>query len=341
MQKQSNRLIVLPYLNRWPILAGVALINVIFALLPALWGLSHASILQDAAICGATTALICTYASWSALKKAGARGELPTQVPISPLLQKMPASPLGFSLVSAGAAMVAMPLLTELLLRFYAIKSYSLLRFAVWKVAYSCVLAAKMTELIILRFTQPDCAPTGKQPQTGSAVVKNPLPQGHYFKNLFNTVSADFGFNLILGLLLGGTQIKDTHVVLLPTTRQGIVMSGLILGIIVTFRMAYPIAKQIFASAIAPAPAALKCLGCIKRLPQTPFGFSLALLPAVMLVSPFVFWLAFALFDFRQLDFFQFFIVRSLYVWLITKPVLKLAILRKAAGIADHTKLKP
>ena len=48
----------------------------------------------------------------------------------------------------------------------------------------------------------------------------------------------------------------------------------------------------------------------------------------MVIFSPFVVWLVFAIFEFETLDFFQFFIIRTLYVTLLTKPVVQFAILR-------------
>ncbi len=319
----------LPYLNNLPMILLVLSINAVFAILQPVWGLSHPNILVDAAICGMSTSWICVWVAHFRLRKLAREGALPAQTPQIGIAGRLPKSPWALSLCFGVMFAVITPLLTEALLRFFDITEYTFPRFLVWKLAYSGVLSAKLSELAVLRLTQPDCLRPEDPPQTGQSVVKNPLPKGDTFTKLFNTVTTDFGFNMLIGLLLGGTLVIDHNVIITPTTRSGILISGAILGAIVTIRMVYPVIKSIEQlKAAGQLPVAASINRVVAWLPKSPVGFSLVLLPVMMVLSPMVFFAVFHFFGFEILDFFQYFAIRSLYVWLLTKPIVSLAILR-------------
>lgn len=325
-ENETNRL---PYLNRLPSILIVLGINLAFGLLQPLWGLTHLSILIDAAICGVTTPVIGVFLTRHRLRKLAETGALPAEPPHSKLICALPKNPWLLSIVFAAVCVVLLPVFTEMLLRFYDITAYTQLRFLAWKLVYSAFLSAKATELAILRLVQPDCLRPGDPKQIGQAAVKNPLPKGETFTKLFDTVTTDFGFNMLVGLVLGGTLIIDQNVVIPPTTLAGIVISGAILGAIVVVRMVYPVVKAIrLLRENGTLPSAARRNPWVAWLPQSPALFALALSPVVIVLTPIVFWGVFTFFGFESLDFFQYFIVRTIYVSLLTKPVVKLAILR-------------
>ena len=129
-------------------------------------------------------------------------------------MQKLPRNPGLLIIILAVLFSVLMVVLSNFVIWFYDIQTYTFPRFAVWKVVYSTILSAKILEVIVLRLVQPDCAKEGDPEQTGEDTIKNPLPRMESFKNLFNTVVDDFGFNMIVGLLFGGTIVVGYDVVL-------------------------------------------------------------------------------------------------------------------------------
>lgn len=327
--RDSERANSLPYLNSLPLILLVLGINFVFGLMLPIWGLTHQSILVDAAICGVVTSVICVFVTRHRLRGLAKNGALPANPPRPKLIAQLPKNPWLLSLVFAVVCAVSLPLFTELLLRFYEITDYTPHSFLAWKLVYSAILSAKVSEFAILRLVQPDCLQHGDPVQTGQTAVKNPLPGSEIFAKLFDTVTTDFGFNMLVGLLLGGTLIIDKNVLIPPTTIDGIFISGAILGAIVVLRMVYPVVGSISQLRENGAmPPSERRSAWVAWLPQRPALFALTLSPFIIVLTPVIFWGVFRFFGFETLDFFQYFFVRTIYVSLLTKPVVKLAILR-------------
>jgi len=328
-KKHIGMTVNLPYLDNWRMILLVVMVNLIFGLLHHYWGISHSAVLTDAVVCGLTTSVLSVLYVHLKMKPLRKQGLLPASVPKIKWMCWLPQSWLGLSVVFSIVFMILTPVLTELLIRIYQITTFNLIPFVVWKVAYSGFLTAKIIELAILRFVQQDMVKSSDPKQQGDVVVKNPLPGLSAFKKLFDTVTTDFGFNMLIGLVLGGTLIIDHNVVIVPTIRSGIIISGVLIGLIVTGLMVFPVIRQIHdARDAGKLPAPFKHNKLIAWIPEKPILFSLVWIPFMVILSPLIFWLVFVLFDFEQLNFFQFFVIRTIYVTLLTKPVVQLAILR-------------
>lgn len=320
----------LPYINNLPLVLITVGINLLMAFV-FFFGqeITFERFWLDAVVCAVTSTIICVVFVYLMVNRRRRQGALPREVPQSPLTQRLPKNPALFILIVAIVCALLMALVATVVVRFFEIQTYTFARFVVWKVIYSFVLSAKLIELAILRFVQPDCAPENAPAQTGSETVKDPLPRRETFLNLFNTVVNDFGFNMLVGLLLGGTVVYEKNVVIAPTTRSGIIVGGLVLGVILTLRMVRPVFKSISNLRDAGGlPPLEKRNPLVAWLPAKPTGFALALMPLIMVISAAVLWAALTFFGFETLNFFQYFIVRTLYVTLLTKPVVLLAVLR-------------
>ena len=319
----------LPYINSFRWIMFVALLNLAMAFIFQFGRpITKEVLLLDALICGIVTSIInVLYANYK-IRKLRSAGELPSTMPESRLVQKLLRNPALLMTVLAIFFAFFMLIFSNLIIWFYEIETYTFPRFAVWKVIYSTILSAKILEIIVLRFVQPDCAREDDPEQTGEDTIKNPFPKKETFQNLFNTVIDDFGFNLLIGLLFGGTIIMDHNVILLQTTRSGVLISGFVLGIIVTFRMALPVAKGIKQQYEAGMlPVLPKRIPVIASIPRKPMQFSLVLLLPVAITSGVVFLGVFTFFGFEILNFFQFFVIRTIFVALLSKPIVKLAVL--------------
>lgn len=329
----------IPYIDNLPLIILTVLINLAAAFL-FMNGrlLTRQDILIDAAICGVTTSVINTVLVYRVISKLRSKGELPPGVPMNLYIQKLPKNPWLTGLTFALVFGLATALIAEITFGFFGVRDIAFYRFVAWKVVYSCVLSAKIIELLVLRFVQPDCSKPDDPAQSGTREVKDPLPRRQIYLRIFNTVTTDFGFNMIIGLILGGTALMDGNVVIYPTTRAGIVISGAILGIIVALRMARPVAKAIKALRDEGKLPPNRHNPWIAWLPDSPWLFALALVPVFAVVSPLFFWSVFTFFGFEMLDFFQFFLVRTLYVSLITKPVTALAIAKYRQPIKTKRK---
>ena len=332
MEKKPNdpREAGLPYFNNFWIILGTALFNVL-CVLAFHWGkeLSAASVIVSAVYCGIISSFICVVIVHRLVQRMRRAGALPRLAPESRLMMRLPKNPALLALCFAilfGALAAGFNVLA---IRFFEIATFRLARFAVWQAAYSCVLSAMAVELAVLRFVQPDCAEPGQPEQTGSAKVLDPLPKFSSLASWFNTVTDDFGFNMVVGLVSGGTLVVDHNVIITPTTLSGIVISSLALGVIVTLRMARPIAKSMYdARESGSLPPLEKRNGFLSALPYKPMGMTLALMLPIMLLSLLVFWSVLTFFDFQVLNFFQFFVIRTLYVALLTKLVVAVLVAR-------------
>ena len=105
---------------------------------------------------------------------------------------------------------------------------------------------------------------------------------------------------------------------------------GVIFGVIITFMMVWPVAKKIKAALSAPCqpPARAGTVHGITWLPSGPLAFALALLPAMVVLCTLVFVAVFRFSGFAELNFFQFFFIRLLFVSLLSKGVVLLAVRR-------------
>ena len=320
----------LPYVNTWQGLVITLAVNLLIAI--ALWLLgwiSRDSLILDALICGATTSIISVAVIYPKIRKIRMEGGLPRQVPENRWLQKLPRKPVPLTIALSILFAVFMGCLSVAVVWFFEIKTFTPLRFLVWKLAYSLVLSVKLADLVILRLMQPDCMQPDQPEQTGTAAIRNPLPRKETIRNLFNTITDDFGFNMIMGLIFGGTLLVEGHNVLITaTTRSGIVIGGLILGFILSLRMVYPVTKTIRTSRDAGQLPPFDKRTWIARLPEKPFLLMLVLMLPIMVISAAVLWAVLTFFGFDILNFFQYFIVRTIYVSLLTKPVTQLIVLR-------------
>ena len=318
----------LPYLNNLRVLLLTLALNVLCAVM-FYYGrrITLQGVLIDSAICGFTTSLIDVCIVAVRLRGLRKAGKLPAFVPQHRLLAFLPRRPVWLSLLLGALFALLTPLLNGALIRFYQIERFAFVPFLVWKMAYSSVLSVLLLELCVLRLAQPDCAKPTDPAQGGTDVVRNPLPKLSALKSWFQTVTADFGFNMLMGFLWGSTYIEGYNVVLAPAARAGVRVSALLTGVIVAARMVWPVAKNVRA-ACALSPVLEKRSAGIAWLPASPALFALVLTLPVIVLAYAAFAAVFALFDFQTLNFFQFFVIRALFVGLLTKAVVKLAILR-------------
>ena len=330
MQKEDRQTYNgLPYINNWQ---GVLLTLAVNLLVALLLFRSNAippkAFVLDACHCGFIATLISVALAAPRIKRLRQAGGLPREVEAGKALRVLPRRPLPLAPVLGLVFAVGMAAFAFLVCRFFEVETITSTRFLVWKLVYATLLSVKTMDVVVLRLVQPDCAAPGEPEQTGSAVVRNPLPHKQTFGNLFHTVTEDFGFNLLMGLATGGVVIRDHNVIIQATSRDGIVIGGLVLGILVTFRMVYPVAKSIRALRDAGQLPKLPRIAWIAWLPERPALLALALLLPTMALSAAVLWGALSFFGFEALNFFQYFVVRTLYVTLLSKLVVKLAILR-------------
>lgn len=327
MKRELSGRTELPYLNN---LAGVLVICAIN--IPLVFLFRHGKELQlfhllwDAAICGMITALTSLwYARW-AVNSQRAAGNLPAQVPLSPFMQRLPRNLFLLILMTGVAASALLTLITFVLIRFFPETEFTFWRFLVWKIIHATILAALMIEFGILRYVQPDCARPEDPPQQGEQTVRNPLPRREILGQFYNSVTADVGMNALVGLLLGGTAIQGSQVIIYGVEQSGVWISGLVLGLIVSFLMVRPTlagTRQVALAGGLPPPERPSRL--MAALPEKPWILTGVLVLPIMIVSAVSLWGVLRFFGFVTLHFFQFFVIRTAYVRLLSKAVQALA----------------
>jgi len=331
MKKGANPLRTeLPYLNNLPMALLVCAINLALAFVFQYGRRLFADdLVIDAAICGVITAFTSLGYARRAVDARRRRGALPAQVPLSPFMQRLPRAYLPLAALTGLAASALMGFITLALLRFYPETEYTFSRFLVWKFIYATLLAAKVIEFGILRYVQPDCEKPEDPPQQGRQTVKNPLPRREMFARLYASVTTDFGMNILIGLALGGTIIQGELVVLMGVARSGVWITGLVLGLIISFLMIKPTLASVQKIALAgDLPPAEKPNRLLSALPLSPCGLTGLMLLPVMALSALSFWAIMWFFGFDALNFFQFFLIRTAYTKLLSRLVEALAIQR-------------
>ena len=317
----------LPYADNLPVVLLTAAINLACVFI-FYYGreIDLKGVLTDSFYCGVITPFINVFVIGSCVARLRALGSLPAAVPVNALMMRLPKNKFLLALLFAAVFGPLTPLVNLALIRFYGITNFGFVQLALWKAVYSCLLSAKIIELTILRYVQPDCGTAREREQHGAGAVKDPLPRVSVFKEWFNTVADDFGFNMLVGLLFGGTVIEGYNVIIPPTARSGIAITAVIMGLIVAARMAYPVAKNVKAAAGAQAGAPQNRL--LGLLPAAPWKFALTLAIPIILLSFAAFWSVMAFFRFDELNFFQFFLIRAIFVSLLSKAVVWLAVRR-------------
>ena len=289
-------------------------------------GVDYSGVMWDSLICAFITTGINMRIVYAGLKKMRARGEIPSQVPESGLIQKLPQDPFKLGAIYAVVFAAVTAGVNALILSFFGLHIMAFAPWVVYKVVYATVLSAKIVEFCIFRYVQPDWAKAGSTgaETTKGAQVKNPLPKISVFLEMFGGVTGNIAMNIIMGSVLGGVRAQaDGSVVISPTTIEGIPITGLVFGLIVGILVTNGIVKEMNSVIIKSADiteattenklfswmpkgkGALRCFVCVCVM-----VFSAVVLPSIM-----------ALFGKSILNFYQFTVFITVYATMISKPL--------------------
>lgn len=331
MMKQVKKM-QLPYMNNATAIILTLAINLAI-MLAINWGKSFglADVLLDAAICGVTTAVINIFFVRRYVTRALQKKALPANLPVSPMMMRLPKNPILFALLCALFFGTMTPLINGLIFKFY---DFEVLRFGqmlVCKLLYACFLSAKILEVAIYRYVQPDV--TGISPAADvppSPLIKQPLPRISTVQQLYNSWLTDFGMNMVIGLALGGTIISsDDYVMIAPTLLSGILVGGIISGIIITFMVVPSLAKKIAAAVNnGEIPRLSERNPGVDWLPKNNWLLAGALCIPIILITMTVFTAVLSFFNFESLNFFQFFFIRTAYTAVLVKALVPLMLIR-------------
>jgi hypothetical protein len=292
-------------------------------------GATYSAVMADSLFCGVITTIISMCIVYPRLKKMRALGAMPTQVPESSFMQKLPKNPFLLGVVYAIAFAVLALGINAVVLWFFDLQSMKFVPWFFYKLIYSTILSIKIIEFCIFRYVQPDWTNTDshvsaeakEQLQCGS--VKNPVLEISVFKEIFGSVTLNIAMNIIIGSVLGGvTVLADSSVIIFPTTIEAIPITGLVFGFIVGILVTSGVVTALNAVIIASGPGILEGAASDKKLTWMPKGkvmLTFLICICIMLFSAVALWGIMALFDMVIMNFYQFTIFITIYATIMSK----------------------
>lgn len=298
-------------------------------------GVTYQGAILDSLICAATTTAINMLIVYSRLKKMRATGQMPSDVPVSSFMQKLPRNPFILGLIFAVVFGILTAGVNGLILWFYDKSEMGFVSWTGYKLIYTTILSIKITEFCIFRYVQPDWAgikDTVTEAKKPVKNVKNPLPKIGVFKEMYGSVTGSIAMNIIIGTILGGVTVgPDSAVVINPTTISGIPITGLVFGCIVGILITKGIVKEMNTVILAHGPAMAAEAATDKRFTWMPVkraSLMFLVCACVMVFSAIALWAIMTLFEISVMNFYQYTIFITVYSALISKPLTYLLIRR-------------
>ncbi len=347
----------LPYVNTKAAVLVTLAVNMLAAVIFWPGGcMGLGGLARDAFFCGLITSVVTTACVWRIMSGLARRGLLPVPPTESRLMRLLPRRAVPFAALCAALFTPLTVLLTTSICRFYGLERLDFDQFLLFKLIYSLILSAKIAEFAVYRYIQRDCRASALAcPHEGidPSAVKAPLPKIGYVLEALDSVVINLGFALIAGALLGGVEVRERVLLVLPTRLEFVYIPGLIMGCILALRIVPVTARKILLARrneeVLCSPSTLSPL---RRLPADPRLLTLCFVVALMPLTAFVFWFFMWFFDLAVLDLYRFALLQTVYGLLIAKPVTALVARRcllsncapekngnlkpqQAAGIAD------
>jgi len=114
-------------------------------------GIDFCGVMADSFICAFITTIINMTIVYASMKKMRASGQMPKQVPISRLMQKLPKNPLALGAVYALFFAFITIGVNGLMFTFFDIRNMTFIPWGVYKLIYSTILSIKIVEFCIFR----------------------------------------------------------------------------------------------------------------------------------------------------------------------------------------------
>ncbi|NLV57923.1 MAG: hypothetical protein GXY67_04050 [Clostridiales bacterium] len=317
----------LPYINNAKAVLLTASVNLAIVFL-LYWpdGISYRGVLWDSLICAAITTAIDLWVVFVQLLKLRWGGQIPTQVPVSPFMQRLPSNPflLGvlfttvFGMLAVGA--------NAAILWFFERQHLAFVPWLAYKLVYSTILSVIITEYCVFRYVQPDWV-DARVASSGSQIVlkpvRNPLPKVSLLKEVYASVTGNLATNMIAGLAFGGVAIaSDGSVFITPTTVEGVPISGLIFGLIVGVLVTRSVLQEIRRQIpVADLPDS-QPLTLDKRFTWMPKGnvtLTLFVCVCMMVFSSVALWALMKLFDLPVMNVYQYAVFITVYASIVSK----------------------
>ena len=291
-------------------------------------GINLQGVMADSVICAFVTTIINMWIVYASVTKIRNAGQMPQQVPVNRLMQKLPKNPFALGVIYAFVFAVITVVINGLILSFFDMQNMTFRSWMVYKLIYSTILSITIVEYCIFRYVQPDWANVKERNanvEASGLPVKNPLPKISLFKEMYGSVTGNIALNIILGSVFGSAITQaDGTVVLLPTTIEGIPITGLIFGLIVGILVTNGVLRSMKAPILASGQAIIQTTAPDKRftwMPKRKVALMGLIAVFVMLFSavalPFIMYL----FGKSFLNFYQFSVFITVYAVIISKPL--------------------
>ena len=327
MKKYAVRL---PYVDNVKAVLLTIAINLI-VIFVFFWpnGVTFGDVLVDSVICAVITTIINMVIAYTKLKKMRAEGQMPSQVPVSSLMQKLPQNPIALGVIYAIVFAVLMVAINGLLLWFFDMDHMAFAPWLVYKLIYTTLLSMYIMEFCIFRFVQPDWAVASEtkaaMAEENTQTAKNPLLKISIFKELYGSVTGNIAMNFIMGTLLGGAVVGASHeVIIYPTTVQGIPITGLFFGLLTGLLVTGGILKAMKETILTYGEPMAQAAPMDKRfiwMPKSTVGLKVLVCISLMIFSAVVLWAIMTFFELSIMNFYQFTVFITIYAFIVSKPL--------------------
>jgi len=317
----------LPYINNAKaVLVAVAInLGIVFAFF---WpdGARFSGILWDSLICAGITVWIDLWIVYASMKKVRAGGQMPSQVPVSRLMQRLPKNPFALGVIYTAVFGVLMVGVNAVILRFFNMRDMTFVPWMAYKIVYATLWSVKITEFCIFRYVQPDWAATERATaRVQLKRVKDPLPKISVFKAMYGSVTGNIAMDMVVGLISGSIAIApDGSVVVAPTTVEGIPTTGLIFGLILGILVTRGIVKEINRAILASDAVIPEDMAADKWFAWMPRsrGMLTALVCLCMMIfSAVALWCLMTLFGISVMNAYQYAVFMAAYAGVLSKPL--------------------
>ena len=342
MDTAEKKRIKLPYVDNYiAVLISIVINLVVVFIFNWPGGISYFGVLLDTATCVVITVIVNMIIIYILIKRMKAQRSVPRQVPISSLMQKLPKNPVVLAVIYIVFFGVVTVAINAVVLWFFGMNDLNFITWLVYKLIYTTVLSIKVVEYCIFRFVQPDWTNEEERESedleaAGGKPIKDPLPKISVFKEMYGSVTANIGMNMILGAFLGSVTVGVGSVVsIAPTTIGGIPISGLVFGLITGFLVSSAIIKSMRTGILNAAALAETSTENAESVPtETPAGdrrftwmpkrrlpLTALICVAVMIFSYFALPTLMWLFGREIMSFYQSIIFMTVYASLLSKPL--------------------
>ena len=328
----------LPYVNNaTAVLLTVAINVAVVFLFHSPGGVTYQDILWDSMTCAVITTIINMWIVYASLQKMRDNGQMPAQVPVNRLMQRLPRNPVALGAVYAVVFAAMTVGANAAVLWFFEMPSLAFWPWMAYKLIYATLLSVKIAEYCVFRYVQPDWAatkPVDGQAQPPPQSVKDPLPRISVFKAIYGSVTGNIATNMLIGLVLGGIAITpDRAVVVYPTTVEGIPITGLVFGLIIGILVTGGVVKEMNAGILTPGAAIPEGQAADRRfawMPKRKGALLLFVCVCVMIFSAAALWSLMRLFGISVMNAYQYAVFMTVYASIIGKP-LSYALVRRCA----------